>query len=228
MSVNAVLVEFDGVVADTFAIRKTAFAHALADINVRMTDEEYWEHCAGWPTNDGVRGFAQHRKLHADESELAVLTHKIDAAIATAISKGLIMRDGASAALERLSSRARLAIVTSMRRTDVEAILSMSRLESLFAFVVAEEDVYPGKPNPAPYRAALERCGRFRHGKPGQVVALEFGIAGIRSARAAGVACVAVGEQPAHIVLEADAYLPNMSGLDHTSLDALITQVDPS
>jgi beta-phosphoglucomutase-like phosphatase (HAD superfamily) len=53
------------------------------------------------------------------------------------------------------------------------------------------------------------------------VVALEDGLPGIQSARAAGIICVVVGDVPAHVALEADGFLPALARLTPESLHAV-------
>jgi beta-phosphoglucomutase-like phosphatase (HAD superfamily) len=125
--------------------------------------------------------------------------------------------------VDRLAAVARLGIVTRVSRAEVELVLSLARLDHVFTCVVAAEDAFPAKPAPAPYRKALERLERQRP-IPARalVVALEDGLAGIRSARSAGIACVAVGDLPAHVAMEANAFVGAIKGLTPESLMALV------
>jgi hypothetical protein len=101
-------------------------------------------------------------------------------------------------------------------------VLSLARVEHLFTCVVAAEDAAP-KPSPEPYRLALARLQRARaRVVRGTVVAVEDGLPGIRSARAAGLATVVVGDVPAHVALEADGYVASIAGLTAESLLSLV------
>lgn len=223
MNIEAILVEFDGVVADTFVARRTAVGRALFEYGVTLTDDEYWELCAGWPSGGAMRAVARQRRLGLDETALDLLALQVDRGYSAQVGKGVILVDGARAALERMAAHARLAIVSRLRRSDVEVLVALARLEHVFSFIVGEEDAYPPKPDPAPYQAALRRLERFTRNQRRAIVALENGIAGIRSARAAGLPCIAVGTQPAHVALEAEAYVPSISGLDVPALADLLT-----
>lgn len=221
MRIDAVLMEFDGIVADTLESRRRAFQVALADVGVSLEVDDYWEHCAGWSTATAVRSVARQYALPLDDVALDLLGFRIDRAFTLDLSKGVVLVDGARSTVERLASRCRLAVVSRLRRADVEAILNLGRMDHLFSFVVGEEDAFPHKPDPAPYHIALQRLERFRGGK-GTVVALEHGLPGIQSARAAGVPCVAAGPQPAHVALEADGYIDSVGGLDLAGLTRVL------
>lgn len=225
MRVEAVLMEFEGVIADTFHARRDALAEALAREGVVLSTDEYWDLCAGWPSAAAVRALAQHRQLHLDETALDLLALTADRAYTAHVGKGVILIDGARQALERLSSRARLAVVSRLRRSDLDALISLARLDHVFSFVIGAEDSSPGKPDPRPYRIAIERLGRLRHDSAGAlpVVALEDGIAGIRSAHGAGLPCIAVGKLPPHVAIEADAWLESITGLDIRAIDTLLS-----
>ncbi|MBC7894841.1 MAG: hypothetical protein H7066_05480, partial [Cytophagaceae bacterium] len=44
----------------------------------------------------------------------------------------------------------------------------------------------------------------------------------IRSARAAGITCIAVGPQPAHVAMEAEAYALSITGMDLATIAELL------
>ncbi|MBL8960461.1 MAG: HAD family phosphatase [Gemmatimonadetes bacterium] len=222
MRPDAILVELDGIVLDTFAARRQALSEALRVHQVELTDAEYWDWCAGWPAARAIEAIARERRLPLDATDLELLRLRAERALTASLGKGTILADGARSALERLAARHRLAGVTRLRRADVAPILELARLEHAFAFVIGAEDATADKPDPAPYHLAVRRLGRYRGGSSGTVVALENGAAGIRSAQAAGLPCIAVGPQPAHIALEASAYVPSLAMLDTATLATLL------
>ena len=58
------------------------------------------------------------------------------------------------------------------------------------AFIVSAERPVASKPDPAPFRLALEELRRLGHAGP--VVAIEDSLGGIASAKGAGLRCAAV------------------------------------
>lgn len=228
MSVEGVLVEFEGVIADTFRARRDALASALRREAISLSDEEYLELCAGWPNAAAVRAVTEHRGLALDDVTLELLAHAADRACSAHVGKGVVLVDGARAALERLAAHARVAVVSRLRRSDLDVLISMASLDDVFTFVLGAEDASPGKPDPRPYQVAVERLDRTRPSARGsrRYVALEDGVAGIRAAHAAGLRCLAVGHLPAHVALEADGWLPSIAGLDVGAIDALLSEHD--
>lgn len=102
-----------------------------------------------------------------------------------------------------------LGIVTGAQRADVDFVLSRSPLDGLFAVIVTEEDVAAGKPQPDGFLAGAHGLGLA----PPQIVAVEDSLHGVRAARAAGLACIAVAgtHDRAVLAVEADAVVDQLS-----------------
>lgn len=223
--VDAVLMEFEGVLADTALARRDAMLSVLGEDGYVLSPAEYRESCAGLATPDAVRAALRRRGVMVDATALELLSLRVDRAFTAHVGKGVVLVDGAREAVERLAARARLGIVSRASRRDVEFVLSLAQMEHAFACVIGSEDAVPGKPDAAPYLAALHRLERRRPVPPeGIVVALEDAISGIRGARAAGLRCIAVGDLPAHVAMEADAILPAITGIDLATIEALIAR----
>lgn len=226
MNIDAVLLEFEGVVADTAYVRRAAITNAFAEAGVQLSEADYYNLCAGWPTWNAVRAVAIEQELALDDTVLDLIANAADRAYSAHVGKGVVLVDGARTALERLASRSRLGIVSRLRRNDLDVLISLGKLEHLFAFVIGAEDAAPGKPEPFPYQRALERLARLAPGTSGKsrVVALEDGVAGIRSAHRAGIECIVVGGVPPHVAMEADAWIESLTGLDPGTLDSLLSE----
>jgi HAD superfamily hydrolase (TIGR01509 family) len=95
---------------------------------------------------------------------------------------------GVREVLEELSTRFRMAVVTTSRRTDFDLIHRSRDLLSRMEFVLTLEDYSEAKPHPAPYLAALARFGA----DPATAVAIEDSSRGLKSAVAAGLDCLII------------------------------------
>lgn len=222
-TIDTILMEFEGVLADTAPARRDAMLSVLAEDGYLLSPSEYRDACAGLATPDAVRAALRRRAVMVDATALDLLTLRVERAFAAHVGKGVVLVDGVREALERFAARARLGIVSRASRRDVDFVLSLAQLEHLFACVVGSEDAGPGKPDAAPYLTALRRLERQRPISPeGIVVALEDTVAGIRGARAAGLRCIAVGDLPAHLAMDADAIVPAITGIDVATIEALI------
>jgi HAD superfamily hydrolase (TIGR01509 family) len=219
---DTVLLELEGVIADVSEARRDAIFAALRADGVKLPENEYRDLCAGLSFEEAVRAAFRSTGRGRDETAIALAAHRAERAYRAYIGKGLTLVEGARETLERLHDSVRLALVTRAPRNDAMFVLSLARVEHLFTCVVAAEDA-PAKPSPEPYRLAIGRLQRARaRVVRGTVVAVEDGLPGVRSARAAGLATVVVGDVPAHVALEADGYVPSIAGLTAESLLSLV------
>ena len=98
----------------------------------------------------------------------------------------------------------KIALVTNAPEENVEAILLALELRDLFDTVVLADDVEAVKPDPAPYRAALNRIGV----RAEEALAFEDSISGISSSVAAGVPTVGItSSQDPQRLLDAGAFM---------------------
>ncbi|WP_197077980.1 HAD family hydrolase [Aeromonas sp. L_1B5_3] len=86
----------------------------------------------------------------------------------------------------------RLVIVTSNKRSRVEAWLALNGLKDTFYLIIDGEDVRNGKPHPEPYLLALEKSRLCA----GNVIAVEDSIPGATSALQAGLVTYLLTETP--------------------------------
>lgn len=126
---------------------------------------------------------------------------------------GLPELPGAVEAVRRLGSRSPLAVVSGASRVEVEEAIDGLGLRSHFAFLMGAEDYQRGKPDPEPYRRAIERLGVPASG----CVVIEDASPGIRSARAAGTRVVAVraGNFSGHDLSLADVVVDTLDEVSH-------------
>lgn len=220
MEVPVLLVEFEGVIADTAAMRRDALIESLAVEGITVTDA-LAAAGAGYPTEDAVRRVRRAAGALDDETATELARLRAERAFAARAGKGITITPDARPTLEKLSSCCRLSLVTRASRREVEFVLELGGLEGLFRPVIAIEDSERPKPHASPYEVALARIAQLFPGQHLRALALEDHLVGIRAARAAGIACVAVGVLPAHEALEADAWVESIADLTTERVRAL-------
>jgi len=219
--IEAVLFEFEGVIADTGAARRGALFDTLREDGVGLSESEYVEHCAGMPVRASVRAAYALRRFARDETSIELAALRTERRFTDLIDTGLSLGDGARELIESLQGQTRLGIVSRAARAEIDATLALAQLDHAFEFIIANDDPFQPKPSPAPYLGALDRLTRRRAVTAKNVVALEDGVAGIRSAKAAGLRCGVVGSLPVHLALDADALIPSLVGQRAATIDAL-------
>jgi beta-phosphoglucomutase-like phosphatase (HAD superfamily) len=227
---RAILIELEGVLVETHALRRDALVRALDEMGASLSPVDFDDHCHGLPVRAAITAAITVRALEptldATDTDLAAV--RAEANFMRSVGTGLTLVDGAREALAALRAGAALAIVTRASRRETDAMLAMSGMEFEFDCVICSDDV-PGaeKPEPLAHQSALARLSRRRAMRARDAIALEDGRAGIVAARRAGVPCVAVGNMPAFRALDADGYLPTLRGVTLESLDALGGRGDP-
>jgi HAD superfamily hydrolase (TIGR01509 family) len=211
MRFDTVLFELEGVLADTAALRRDSLRRSLAEDGLTFTDAE-WDACgAGATPRDAAAALAHRRGALLDDVALDLAALRAERHFAAASGRGLSLAPGARELVEALAPHARLGVVTRAARRDVDLVLGLAGLEPLVEVLVTGDDPVAPKPDPASYERALARLARRRPVSRDAVLALEDGGAGIRSATAAGLTCVAVGPVPAHEALLAAGALPSLA-----------------
>lgn len=221
MDVPVLLVEFEGVLADTAALRARAITEALAADGIALNDPLLLT-TAGLTTEDAVRRIRDAVGAPLDETAVELSRLRAERAFAERIGKGLALQPGAREALEQLTHIARVALVTRASRREVAFVLSLGGLEMLFRPVIALEDCTPAKPARNPYDAALKRISELFPRQTLRGIAVEDTIIGVRAARAAGLMTVLVGEVPAHDAMEADSWIESIVDLTPDRVRALV------
>jgi HAD superfamily hydrolase (TIGR01509 family) len=221
MEVPVLLVEFEGVIADTATLRRDALVASLA-VDGIVPDDEALDSATGYPVEESIRRVRRALGAPDDETAIELTRLRAERFFDERTGKGLSLQAGIRAALERLATNCRLAIVTRASRREVEFVLGLAGIEGLFRPVITAEDVSPPKPASAPYVAALARFAQLFPGQQLRPLAVEDHLVGIRGARAAGIPCVSVGAIPPHEALEADGWVESLADLSPGRVRALI------
>lgn len=105
------------------------------------------------------------------------------------LAGGVRILEGVEETLGSLRGKVLQAIVTSSRRSHFDAMhVGTGRLLSFFDFILTREDYKLSKPDPEPYRLAMERSGC----SPEECIVVEDSERGLRAALAAGARCIVV------------------------------------
>jgi beta-phosphoglucomutase-like phosphatase (HAD superfamily) len=221
MEVPVLLVEFEGVIADTAGLRRDALREALAADGITPSDDAH-SAAAGHPLEESVRRARAAMGLLDDPVAVELGRVRAERAFAERSGKGLMLQAGLRPALEHLAATCRLAIVTRAGRREVDFVLGLAGIEGIFRPVICAEDVSPPKPARAPYLAALARIGQLFPGQQLRPLAVEDHLVGVRAAREAGIPSVAVGSIPPHEALEADGWVETLGDLDVERVRSLL------
>jgi len=208
--VDAVLLEWEGVLADTRLARRDALRAALAAEGIAHTLSDDDEQIRGLGVHAAACTILRHiGSIDATLGDL--LAARAARSFAEGLGGGLVLMPGAVAFMQGLQSRTRVAIVTRASRAETELVLRMAGLDDAVTTIVSADDIREEAPAAAAYRAAVAHLSRTRPVQDDRAVAVVDSAPSIRAARAAGVRVLAVGA-PAHEAIEADAAIDLLTG----------------
>jgi beta-phosphoglucomutase-like phosphatase (HAD superfamily) len=216
--VDGVLLDWEGVLADTGPARRDALLRALADEGLHFDATAYDECCPGLSLQEAAS--AAVGRTVSDPTLVDLVALRARREFAARLAQGFALQPGAARMIELAQLRAPIAIVTAADRPATETALRLAGFLDSCAAIVTADDVKEEAPARAHVELALEHLARRRSLRREHVIALAATRGSIRAARAAGVRTVAVGA-PAHVALEADAAIASLHDLDLDELAAL-------
>lgn len=182
---TAILFDFDGVLADTEPVHWHCWNEALRSAGLEVTWEDYRRHCVGISDRDFLARLGALAEPPRTVEELLPFYPLKKKLFAARAARGDLIDPELKRLLQRLPP-ARLGVVTSSSRQEIEPILRAEGVLERFGAAVYGDDVRRLKPDPEPYRLAMQRLGADR------AIALEDSAAGIESARQAGCEVIEV------------------------------------
>jgi len=224
-----IIFDFDGVIVDSERLHFRAFARILGRMGKTLTWEEYLSRYIGFDDRDVFREFLG-RTVDA-EGILEELLRRKGAEFRRMVEEeGVQPYPGAVELVREAHAKCAAALCSGALRTDVEPILESLGIAGLFAAMVTAEDVQRSKPDPESYRLVVERLrcatgsGEIRREN---LVVLEDTPAGVRAAREAGLAVIAVANtHSAAELVQADAVLDSLERIGVDDLAEIATGSD--
>lgn len=230
MTLEAVIFDFDGVLANSEPLHLRVYQSLLAEQNVSLSSREYYDRYLGFDDIGLLEALASDKGLDISGGRMnAFIERKTELFQSLALS-GEVLFPGAASCLRDTAAAVPIAIASGALRHEIEVILDAAGLLPLVPVIVASGDTPRSKPAPDPYALALERLSR-RVGTaitPSRVVAIEDSRAGLRSAREAGLRTLGVTTSyPADQLTEAERTIRDISVVTLGLLDEL-TRSAPS
>ncbi len=183
--VNAVIFDMDGVITDTMPYHYRAWLRVFQEEGISVTHFDIY-------CREGQKGivsvaeiFKKYGKLFSQSRAREILEKK-EKLFQKIVRHRFI--SGARSYIRSLNRTGfRLALVTGTSRPEVERILP-KQIYGLFVVTITGNDVRYGKPDPEPYRKAVQHLKISPH----ETVVIENAPFGIQSAKSAGLRCFAL------------------------------------
>jgi beta-phosphoglucomutase len=183
--VRAVIFDFNGTLSNDEPILCEIFRELFGEHGKPLSAEEYFDRLAGHSDPEIVRMW-----LGADHPDVDEVIEERVARYRAAVSDGSTVSAAVRDAVRYAAARVPVALVSGAARAEIEPVVAAAGLGDSFRAVVSADDISEGKPNPEGYVRALELLDESIGAA--EVVVFEDTEAGVASAKAAGMRCIAV------------------------------------
>jgi len=196
--INAIIFDFDGVLADSEHINIEAGVRVFGEIGHELNGEER-KYIAGKHSKDTVPYIIKSRGINIEEE---VIVQRFQQLYNELWESDVLAMPAIKEALHALKKKGIvLAIATNNRKARVDIFIDRFGLDDIFSIIIGNEDITKRKPDPEVYLKAIEKLGL-----PSEVIiAVEDSAVGLQAAKAAGLRC---------------AVIPNQYTIDHDFLSA--------
>jgi HAD superfamily hydrolase (TIGR01509 family) len=223
-ALQAIVFDFDGVIANSEPLHLMAFQRALADEGLELTASDYYARYLGFDDVGMVEAFGRDRGLPMGPDRVTTLLARKGEQMQALLREGSVLFPGAIDFIREAAAAVPIAIASGALRHEIDEIIDAAGVGDLFGAIVAAGDTPESKPSPAPYRLAFERL-REQTGHaldPRRSVAIEDSRWGLESARGAGLRLVGVtNSYRAEELSDAELVVDGLQALTLPALDQL-------
>ena len=186
MRIEGAVFDLDGTLTDTEKLQFEGWAEVMKDLEVVLDREKYFKY-AGKTGAIVDKNLIEDHGLNVEPGTLKMKKEKL--LIDWLNSRPLELMPYAKEAIGFFRRKGiRVAIATGAPREQVTPKIEKTGIGGLFDAIVTRSDVKIGKPHPETYIRACEMIDA----KPERCVAFEDTLSGARSAKDAGLICIAV------------------------------------
>ena len=193
-ALQAIIFDFDGVIANSEPVHLRAFQDTLAEEGVTLASHEYYARYLGYDDVGMFEALGRDRELPMTTLSVTRLVARKGARMQELMRSGAVLFAGAAEFVRQSAGQVPVAIASGALRHEIVTTLEAVGLSDAFTVIVAAGDTPESKPSPAPYQLAFELLrqdgGRALDAR--KCVAIEDSRWGLASAQGAGLRCVGV------------------------------------
>ena len=224
-ALQAIVFDFDGVIADSERLHLKSYQDILAPEGITISNEDYYAKYLGYDDVGVFKALGKDQGVPMDDGRVRTLIERKGERYESLAAAGEMLFPGAADFIRAAAAVVPIAVASGALTHEIDDVLERAGLRSLFSVVVGADQTERSKPNPEPYLTAFAQL-RQRSGldlMPWRSVAIEDSKWGLMSARGADLRCVAVTNtySAAELRSEAELVVPGLHALTIAALDAL-------
>jgi HAD superfamily hydrolase (TIGR01509 family) len=216
--IRAVIFDFNGVLVDDEHVHFELFREILAGEGIALSESQYLERYLGYDDRGCFETALTESGQAADRARVDALIARKAERYAAVADAGLRFFAGAAESVAALAECWPLAICSGALRAEILFALDRLHIRDHVLAIISAEDTTRCKPDPQGYFLALEAL-RARIGadlEASQCLVIEDSLAGIESAKAAGMVAIGIAhtyETGQLTAAGANAVLPGLLSL---------------
>lgn len=184
--ITTVIFDMNGVITDDEECHELATKRAFEEVGLDITPEIYRRFCLGRTDLAAFKELIEIYSLYKVKLE-QIITDKTKIYL-DLIRHELKIYPEVVDLIDRLNENYTLALTTSSTLSEAQTVINKLKLQDKFRVVITSQDVVFGKPHPEPYLLTAKKLGV----DPRACLVIEDSENGVRSAKAAGMKCVAI------------------------------------
>ena len=183
--IKAIIFDMNGVIVDDEHVHELTFQEVLKRFSIRLNHKEYIDLFAWRTDKDGFLNFEKKYNIQLPIDECLKEKMRVYLELFPANKKSFPSVLGL---IKRFAGKFTLALTSSSSRQEIDLIINEFSLRDYFSEIVSADDVVKGEPDPEPYLITSRKLNI----EPRYCLAIEDSASGVRSAKAAGMKCVAI------------------------------------
>ena len=223
--IAAVIFDFDGVIANSEPLHFRAFRDVAARRGLTLSEPDYYNRYLGFDDIGAFKAIAEDQCVSLSEGDVAALVAEKAVTLEALERDGSVLFAGAREAIARMAAHGPIAIASGAIKPEIVRVLDREQLRQYFPVIVSAEDTPRSKPDPAPYRLAIEQLASHVGVRltPSACVAIEDSRWGLQSARGAGLRTIAITQSydASSLAADADLVIDSLDELTSTLLSRL-------
>jgi beta-phosphoglucomutase len=224
---DALLLDFNGVIVDDEPLHFAAFRDVLAESGIALAEAAYWSDYVGIDDRAAFREAFARTGRTLEPADLQRNVSRKAARYAALAGRGLAVVPGVAAFVRAAALTRAVAVVSGALRAEIAAGLARAGLEDVVQAIVAQEDVAVSKPDPAAFRLGLRLLASRHPREPWRACVVEDSLPGLAAARGLGAGCVMLTTAHARGALDAaDLVWDSFEGHAPSELDACWRSVE--
>ena len=221
---QAIIFDFDGVIADSEPLHLRAYQQVLQTEGIELTREDYYARYLGFDDSGLFRALAKDRGISITDEKVDGWIDVKTQIVEDLLTSDAILFPGAVTCIQTLAKSRPLAIASGALEPEIALVLNHTGLADCFKAISSASDGVRGKPAPDLYLLALAKLRHLLEVNATGCVAIEDSHWGLEAARLAGLRTVAITHTyPAAELTGADLVVDQLSEITLPKLEALFS-----